>query len=231
MHMHSDGGRRGRFKIRAIYYPTYTAVRAEILRRLEKYTSRSPEDLCEDDVAWFLALIQEMHPYAAEKLSRPVIGIRRYNRYGVNGNNLLLMYNDGSSMPFSWNKCCKGKASSDSVSIKHAFRAAVQDQTSSVMDAAFTEACQIVCPMSGELITRGTAHVDHAPPKFADLVQAWLIDMGMRLDEITLADDPQGGAVMQAGSRLDSWRAFHSKHAQLRVVSARWNTSKEARVP
>lgn len=225
----NDGGRRGRFKIRGVYYPTYRAVRAEIKRRLEAYAGLGPKELSEDDVSWFVACIREMHPSASEKLAKPVVGIKKYNRYGVNGDNLMLVYADGSAMPFSWNKCCKGKQSSDGASVKAAFRAAVQDQTSAVMDRAFRDADEIECPMCGERITRATAHVDHAPPKFADLLNAWLIDRDLTLDAVQVADDPQGGAVLPNGPTLDSWRAFHAEHSVLRVVSARWNTSKEAR--
>jgi hypothetical protein len=227
--MRSNGGRFGRFKIRGVYYPTYVSIRKEILRRLDKYTSKAPENLCDDDADWFVHLIREMHPYPSEKLHRPVVGIKRYNRYGHQGNNLMLMYDDGSAMPFSWNKCCKGRESSDGTSVKNAMRAAVQDQTSSVIDAAFRYTDKIVCPMSGELITRQAAHVDHAPPKFADLVQAWLIDRNLDLAKVPLVDDPQGGALLAPGPMLDSWRAFHERHAILRVVSAKWNTSGEAR--
>jgi hypothetical protein len=224
-----DGGRRGRFKIRGVFYPTYRSVRAEIKRRLAAYPVGGPKDLAADDVDWFVHLIREMHPYASEKLAKPVVGIKKYNRYGHQGDNLMLAYDDGSALPFSWNKCCKGKASSDAVSIKAALRAAVQDQTSAVMDAAFRGRDAIVCPMSGDMIDRGQAHVDHAPPRFADLVTMWLIDMGLQPDQIPLADDPQGGAVLADGPVRCSWMDFHERHAVLRVVSARWNTSAEAR--
>ena len=227
--MLDDGGRHGRFKIRGVYYPTFRSVRAEIKRRLAAYPIGGPKDLTADDFDWFVHLIREMHPYASEKLSKPVVGIRKYNRYGHQGDNLLLIYSDGSSLPFSWNKCCKGKESSDGSSVKAALRAAVQDQTSAVMDAAFRDASEIACPMCGERIARHTAHVDHAPPRFSDLVKAWLIERGIALDKVPLADDPQGGSLIAPGQMLDSWRAFHKRHAVLRVVSARWNTSREAR--
>ena len=225
----NDSGRRGRFKIRGVYYPTYRSVRSEIKRRLSCYPAGGPKDLSADDVDWFVHLIREMHPYASEKLAKQVVAIKKYNRYGHQGDNLMLVYEDGSALPFSWNKCCKGKASSDAVSIKGALRAAVQDQTSTVMEAAFCDRDTIVCPMSGELISRGSAHVDHAPPRFADLVNLWLIDMGLELEHVPLADDPQGGAILPDGPVRSSWMAFHERHAVLRVVSARWNTSAEAR--
>jgi hypothetical protein len=227
--MRSDGGRFGRHKIRGVYYPTFVAVRAEIKKRIAKYPGIAPQSFDADDVDWFVHCIREMHPYAEKKLAKRVVGIRKYNRYGVNGDNLMLIYEDGSAMPFSWNKCCKGKKSSDGISIKNALRAAVQDQTSAVMDVAFRDNEEIICPMSGERITRQTAHVDHAPPKFADLIEAWLIDRDLAIDGIPIADDPQGGALMAPGPMLDSWRAFHEQNARLRVVSAIWNTSKEAR--
>lgn len=227
--MKSDGGRFGRFKIRGVYYPTYTSVRAEIKRRLCAYPVGGPKDLTSDDADWFVHLIREMHPYADEKMAKPVVGIKKYNRYGHQGDNLMLIYEDGSSLPFSWNKCCKGKASSNAVSIKAALRAAVQDQTSAVMDAAFWHRDTIVCPMTSDLVTRDDAHVDHAPPRFADLVTLWLIDMGLDLEQVPLSDDPQGGAVLAEGNARSSWMQFHKRHAVLRVVSARWNTSAEAR--
>jgi hypothetical protein len=228
--MKSDGGRFGRFKIRGVFYPTYKTVRAEIKRRIGKYAGIGPQSFDDDDVDWFVHCVREMHPYADRKLCKRVVGIRKYNRYGVNGDNLMLVYEDGSAMPFSWNKCCKGKQSSDGISVKNAMRAAVEDQTSAVMDAAFKDSVEIVCPMCGEWITRKTAHVDHAAPmRFADLVQAWLIDRDLTFDKVLLVDDPQGGSLMALGPTLDSWRAFHEQNAVLRVVSARWNTSKEAR--
>jgi hypothetical protein len=227
--MYSDGGRFGRFKIRGVYYPTYRSVRAEILRRLEKYTSKAPESLGDDDFDWFVNLIREMHPYASAKLSKRVVAIKRYNRYGIQGNNLMLIYEDGSALPFSWNKCCKGKRSSDAHSVKCAFRAAVQDQTSAVMDDAFRESSVIACPVCGEHVGRSQSHVDHMPPEFQDLLGAWLIDRNLTTEDIVLADDPQGGAVVPDGTRRDSWRRFHAEHARLRVICATCNTKKAGR--
>jgi hypothetical protein len=227
--MRSDGGRFGRFKIRGVYYPTYVSVSKEILRRLEKYTLKAPENLCADDVDWFVHLIREMHPYASRKLHRPVVGIKRYNRYGHQGNNLMLMYDDGSALAFSWRKCCKGKASSDAHSVKSAFRDAVRDQTSAVMADAFSHSATINCPICGESVRRDQAHVDHMPPEFQDLLSAWLIERDLTLEQVTLADDPQGGAVLPDGMTRDSWREFHQRHARLRVLCGPCNTRKKGR--
>ncbi len=213
-----DGGRRGRFKIRGVYYPTYRSVRAEIKRRLAAYPVGGPKDLAADDVDWFVHLIREMHPYASEKLARPVVGIKKYNRYGHQADNLMLVYDDGSALPFSWNKCCKGKTSSDALSAKAAFRAAVQDQTSAVMDAAFRDSAEAACPSCGKPVQRCDSHVDHMPPEFQDLLGAWLIDRDMTIDQVVLADDPQGGAILPAGPVRDSWRAFHAEQSRLWVI-------------
>lgn len=229
MSIGSPGGRFGRHKIGGMYFVSYEDVRREIKKRLCAYTSKAPEDLSDHDCRWFVDLIREMHPYASEKLAKPIQSIRRFNRYGVNGNNLMLIYEDGSAIPFSWRKCCQGKQASDGCSVRSAFRAAVADQTSAVMDAAFQHGSEIVCPMSGDRITRDQAHVDHAPPRFADLVNAWLIDRDIKATDVELVDDPQGGALLAPGHARDSWRSFHERNAVLRVVSARWNTSKEGR--
>ena len=216
--MSNYGGRRGRFKIRGVYYPTYTSVRAEIKRRLSAYPQGGPKDFTPDDVDWFVHLIREMHPYASEKLSKPVVGIRKYNRHGHQVDNLLLIYDDGSSNHFSWNKCCKGKKCSDGISIKAALRLAVSDQTSAASHQVFGGRETATCPACGKPMTRRGSHVDHMPPEFQDLVNAWLIDRDITLDQVLLADDPQGGAVMPDGSERDSWRSFHSREANLFVT-------------
>lgn len=225
-----DGGRRGRFLVLGVYYPTYASLRRECKSRLEKYVDKKPGDLNEDDFEWFLCLIKEMHPYKDEKLCRPVVAIRRYKRYGMGQNNLLLIYDDGSSCPFSWNKCCKGKTAGDMVSIRQAMRAAVADQTVAVMNEAFRFRKIITCPMTGELIERHEAHVDHGPPyRFADIARMFLARHGITPDALPLADDPQGGAILAPGEIAESWREFHKQYSRLRVVSARWNTSAEGR--
>lgn len=216
--MNNDGGRRGRFKIRGVYYPTYTSVRGEIKRRLSAYPPGGPKDFSDDDVDWFVHLIREMHPYASEKLAKPVVGIKKYTRYGHQADNLLLIYDDGSSAPFSWNKCCKGKKASDGVSIKAAIRAAVDDHTRTAAEAAFKGMDTAVCPACGTSMTRGECHVDHMPPEFRDLLSAWLADRGITLEQVVLADDPQGGAVLPAGDERDSWRDFHARKARLSVI-------------
>ena len=216
--MNNDGGRRGRFKIRGVYYPTYTSVRDEIKRRLESYPAGGPKDFTPDDVDWFVHLICEMHPYASEKLAKPVVGIKKYTRYGHQGDNLLLIYADGSVSSFSWNKCCKGKKASDRVSINAAMRAAVKDQTGSAAEEAFKRRDESVCPACGSLMYRCQSHVDHMPPEFKDLVSAWLSDRGIALEQVVLADDPQGGAVLAEGEQRHSWRDFHARHAKLWVI-------------
>jgi hypothetical protein len=228
--MSNDGGRRGRFKIRGVYYPTYTSVRAEILRRLSAYAAAGgPKDFTPDDVDWFVHLIREMHPYASEKLSKPVVGIRKYNRYGHQADNLLLIYSDGSSDHFSWNKCCKGKKSSDGISIKAALRAAVSGQTLAASHQVFGGRETETCPACGKSMTRRLSHVDHMPPEFNDLIKAWLIDRGITLEQVLLADDPQGGAVMPAGAERDSWRSFHAREAKLIVTCVPCHQDRHAR--
>lgn len=209
--------------ILGIEYSTFASIKRDAKARLAAYGQGYFGDLSKDDADWFIDLVRQLHPYPKSKLHKPVVGVEVYVRYGVANNNLRFVYEDGTSCPFSWNKCCKGKASSDITSIKNALRCAINDQVVQCLDETFTGRFLIVCPVTGRLLDRNSVHVDHAPPAFADIVAMWVRREGIQLSDINLVDDSQGGQVMAEGYQKESWRGFHKKHARLRVVCAEWN--------
>jgi len=204
-------------------YKSFSDLKRECRRRLAAYGQGYIGPLNEDDAAWFVDLIKQMHPAASDKLCRPVAGVEFYSRYGVSNNNLRLVYDDGSKCDFSWNACCRSKQSSDLSSIKNALRTAINDQVGAVLAKAFLGRDLIVCPITFEVLGRDAVHVDHAPPAFADIVAMWLRRERIELCDVPIEKDPHGGALMKPGRLLESWWKFHRQHANLRVVSAKWN--------
>lgn len=209
--------------ILGIKYETFAAVKRDAKARLAAYGPGYFGDLNAEDAEWFVDLVRQLHPYPESKLHKPIAGVEVYVRYGVANNNLRFVYEDGTYQPFSWNKCCKGKASGDTTSIKNALRDAVNDQVVECLNMAFKDRLLVVCPMTKKPVDRNSVHVDHAPPAFADIVVMWLRHERIQLSEVLLADDSQGGQIMVEGTQKESWRDFHKKHARLRVVCAEWN--------
>ena len=212
-------------EIHGNHYKTLAAIKRDAKARLAAYGQGYFGDLNKEDAEWFVDLVRKLHPYPKNKLYKPIVGVEVYVRYGVANNNLRFIYEDGTSCPFSWNKCCKSKASGDTTSIKNALRDAINDQVVDCLNTTFACTLLVLCPMTGKLLDRKSAHVDHAPPAFADIVLMWLRKQRIKLPDIALADDVQGGQIMAPGPQRESWVAFHKSHARLRVVCAQWNIS------
>jgi len=204
-------------------YKSFAAIKRECKSRLASYGNGYVGPLNKEDAKWFVDLIKNMHPNASEKLCKPVAGVEFYSRYGVSNNNLRLVYDDGSKGDFSWNACCRSKQSSDLSSIKNALRTAINDQVAAVLSKAFLDRDLIVCPMTFKVLGRDAVHVDHAPPAFADIVAMWLRRERIDLCDVPIEKDTHGGALIKPGRLLESWWKFHRQHANLRVVSAKWN--------
>lgn len=94
-------------------------------------------------------------------------------------------------------------------------RTAVQDSTAEFKQTAFQERERPTCTMTGKTLEFEDAHVDHYDPPFAVLADDWLHQQGLEL-----------AAVHFWTHDLEqSWRRYHDKHANLRLVSKQANMS------
>jgi hypothetical protein len=203
-------------------YKTLKSLKEECRRRLSEYRD-GVGTLCADDTEWFLALAKKYHHSAHVLFSKPVDGIEIYERHGQRNNHLRLIYIDGTTAAFSWNKCCRSVQPNTRAEISGALRMAVVDQVIDELDRTFKSRLLTVCPMTHKVICREQSHVDHAPPAFADLVQMWLRTQRIAFSDVEIADYVHGGKVMANESQRASWALFHRKHAILRVVCREWN--------
>jgi|DEB0MinimDraft_6_1074348.scaffolds.fasta_scaffold07107_2 ADP-ribosylglycohydrolase len=203
-------------------YKTLKSLKEECRRRLSEYRD-GVGTLCADDTEWFLALAKKYHHSKHILFCKPVDGIELYERLGQKNKHLRLIYRDGTTAAFSWNKCCRLVQRNTRAEVSGALRMAVVDQVMDAIDRAFDSRLLVVCPMTHKVICREQSHVDHAPPAFADLVQMWLRTERIAFSDVEIADYVHGGKVMANESQRASWALFHRKHAILRVVCREWN--------
>lgn len=205
-------------------YFTLKGIRAECRRRLAKYPFGYQGRLSKNDEDWFVLLVKERHYKSLELLGKQIAGIELCLRLGQSNNHLQIAYRDGSYVPFSWNQCCTLKKQHNKRKcVINALRLAVADQVAEELNRAFENRFLIVCPMTHKVLCRAQAHVDHAPPCFADIVGLWLIKEQIDLSHIPLRDYEHGGWCMDCDEQRKSWADFHRKHANLRVVCREWN--------
>jgi hypothetical protein len=138
----------------------------------------------------------------------------------------VVIRTDGSWRDFSWRKCLRPTDALDDV--RQICRRLVADQVAGFARAFWRDHPRgTVCPVLGVPMGPKTAHVDHAPPVFAELVQAWLAEERLEPDDIEIVYRADYGGRSEFADPLlaERWRAFHRAHARLRVVSARANLS------
>jgi hypothetical protein len=88
-------------------------------------------------------------------------------------------------------------------------------------DAMFPEdGWEVQCPLTGELVTKSTCEVDHAPPStFAQLVEGWLTAEGLSLEEVDIHPPPHPKCELRSVILTVSWQDYHAAHSDLRILS------------
>ena len=138
----------------------------------------------------------------------------------------VVIRRDGSWRDFSWRKCLHPTDALDDV--RRICRRLVADQVCAFARQFWREHPHGArCPILGESMAPKDAHVDHAPPSFAELVQTWLAEERLEPDDIEIVYRADYGGRSEFADPLlaERWRAFHREHARLRVVSAQANLS------
>jgi enoyl-CoA hydratase/carnithine racemase len=208
-------------------FPSVAAAERRIRGILARYaTTQVMERLAGADRALIEALIAR-HPRAQKIIDCGIahICVQRVP-FQEHLRRLVVVRRDGSWRDFSWRKCLHPTDALDDV--RRICRRLVADQVCAFARAFWREHPHgAVCPALGVPITPETAHVDHAPPLFHELVQAWLAEEHLEPDDIEIVYRADYGGRSEFADPLlaERWREFHRKHARLRVVSARANLS------
>ena len=200
------------------------ASTAALRRRAQAILRRGYGEVVGPDVTFLLALFAR-HRSAEEKCGVGIARIRVKSMMPFKTPGFEIERLDGSRTDISYQECLK--PSTPNQWFRMACRTAVVDQVQAVKTAAFAEAPQIVCPVTGEPITQDDCHVHHeAPWEFEALVTAFIAEF--RVDPAAV--EYTGGDGHTQSSFVDvslsqRFADFHRARALLRVVSARANTS------
>ena len=101
-----------------------------------------------------------------------------------------------------------------------AMRNQIADGIISFRNASFSLEPEIVCPITGRLVTKDVSHVDHVSPHtFRTLAETWMKRENLSFDGIALERRYDGyGWEMGSKDQARSWGLFHDTSAKLRIV-------------
>lgn len=85
------------------------------------------------------------------------------------------------------------------------------------------------CPLSGKSLWSNKAHVDHVYP-FVRMVEDWLAESELKPEQIQCVNSRKLKRMTMGPTLDQSWYDYHAAKAELRLVEARANMSKGAKV-
>lgn len=134
---------------------------------------------------------------------------------------------DGSTTDISYviSNIQKANAGKD---FRSALRQVIKPQIDAFRERAFSDSGTLVCPLTGELITAKTCHIDHEAPTFEKLVQVYI-----RLHNLTdlaslmkLHKDNQTMGELNDPVLAEDFYHYHRQNARLRATSPKGNLTR-----
>lgn len=214
--------KRGPISIGNESFPTITAAKERIRHILHGTAKNS--FLEGEDLALMLALI-ERHPSAAEKKGCGIKGVLVCDQMGYPTPGFWIKREDGTACDFSYLKCLETKSTLQD--FMHACRLVVKWDAIAFRDAYFAGRALAPCQVSGQMIQKEGAHVDHiAPNTFQNIVLDFIRELAIDVNGVEyVSGDGHLGSEFASETLRASFLDFHRKKASLRVISAHENLS------
>jgi hypothetical protein len=209
--------KRQSFTLGTETFVTKSAADKRIAGVLAKY---APGAVLDDADEAFVRAVLANHQSAAEKIG---VGVDHLEvmRSDFGNRCFCIVRVDGSRIDFSYKSCLTPRSALDD--FKKACRTSVVDSVLAFKSMAFALSGSLTCPITGEVVTWDTCHVDHAEPwTFDAILAAFIAEYGS-----TASVDAAGGTTTRFLNEPDAlmFRAYHDARASLRVVSRTANLS------
>jgi len=174
-----------------------------------------------DDAEWLAWLVAERHPCASEKIGPGISYFTTQVVMPFRTLGFVIRRVDGTATDFSWRTCIT--APDHKLMVRAAMRRAVESQITEFKATAAAEG-SLRDAITGEILTWDNVHVDHAPPVFVLIADAYAaLSGGYAAIGLTPSQDGQIGRALTGAH--ENWAAWHRAFARLRIVSEQTNMS------
>jgi hypothetical protein len=203
-------------------YATKKAIEDRCRELLRRPTAFSEEEHS------FLADLLALHHEADDKIG---CGVTRFYSDGDNWGKRCFWLErvDGTKTDWSFKTCLKPPTHEKDVLA--ALRLLVDPQVRRFRDRELGGKQPVLCAITRQPVTRATVHVDHTPPStFFALVGRFLSEARIDYSSIAIRPTSDGSTTTELADvdLAERWRAFHEKHADLRLTLATANLSQGA---
>jgi hypothetical protein len=140
-----------------------------------------------------------------------------------------IIRSDSSKTDFSYLHCIRGRAKDIKQQVHAAFRQVIHKDIQNFKNKAFDNYyLTATCAVTGELLSRNEAHVDHAVPvTFEYIVNNFIDDFNLEYKDIEIAADEDNQTFTHIVDKAlaEKFREYHNKIAVLRIVKDKVNLS------
>lgn len=194
-------------------FPTKKAATEQI--RTVLHSSELEQPLVGEALTLIRSLLS-LHHEAEMKIGSGVRSIEvRIIEFGSRG--FWITRTDGTMTDFSYRTAMSG-APTPKANVQAALRWEIQHQIEAFRDDAFKDG-MIRCPLTGQVMTRGMANVDHAEPTFAEMAENFAaVTGGWSALEVECEEGPGCRRLLRDRELGETWRRYHQQVARLRVV-------------
>lgn len=176
-----------------------------------------------DDEQFLLDLL-DLHPERSDKVGCGVAYFEvRVNPTFTRQRTFYLIRVDQTETDFSFMKCLKPPTHRQLV--LGAMRREVANQVYEFAEQTYDADSVVRCAVTGQVIERANAHVDHSSPTFLELAEQFIIQYGGWDGFIIAHADRSIGVQLGDEGQAKEWRDYHRQYANLRVVSIEANLS------
>jgi hypothetical protein len=104
-------------------------------------------------------------------------------------------------------------------------RREISNQVYEFAEHAYSSGGPVRCAVTGNIVGRDEAHVDHSSPTFLELAEQFTVQQG-GWDRIAIVHaDRSIGVQLSNADQAKAWRDYHRHSAKLRIVSIEANLS------
>ena len=181
------------------------------------------EWLNEEEHEIILELLKN-HPNYNTKKGNGIKGFKiQYNHYKKRG--FYLYRIDGTFTDFSYLQCLNPQTLL--FKIKKACRNSIQEYIISFKIRSFQNSNSVKCEISGKELTFNTCEVDHYNPTFKEIFEEWISNKKITYGDINNSQDNNELTSFTNKELNQSFKEFHNKVANLRILSPEINRELE----
>jgi hypothetical protein len=200
-------------------------TKKEIIKKIQNILNKSitiPRTLSPEEFIFVFSVLKQ-HPYFKQKEKCGIESIF-IKKTVFKKNGFFVKRIDGTTTDFSYLKCLNGDNHKQEALAM--FRKAIRQQIVDFRNIAFSNNSCLICPITNQIITKESCHIDHLNPTFNEMVTTFIKENNININDLEVGGKNQDNSMEYyfLDKKIEcQWKTYHKNNAILRVTSIEGN--------